>query len=94
MTYKQGTRAYGFFEKLSVSSSSAASSALSGIDEVLLCATEAMWITTGASPTATTANSIPLIAGEKFHMRVNPGTKIAAIRDSTDGALVIMKCIG
>jgi hypothetical protein len=91
MSFREGTRRYSFFEKVAVSSTSAQSAALTECDEVLLCATKAMWVTLGSDPTATTSNSIPLIAGEKFHLRVTPGYKIAAIRDSEDGSLVICR---
>ena len=91
MSFRQGTRAYTFLESLAVSSSSAQSAALTGCDEVLLCATEDMWIVAGSDPTATTSTGIPLVAGEKFHMRVTPGSKIAAIRNASDGSLVICR---
>lgn len=91
MAFREGTRSYAFFQKLSVTGTSAQSSALTECEEVLLCATKAMWVTVGSDPTATTSNSIPLIAGEKFHLRVRPGYKIAAIRDSENGDLVICR---
>ncbi len=90
MSFREGTRAYGVPQRVSVSSVSAQSSVLTEIDEVLLHATTACYVVTGSNPTATTSTGIPLVAGEKFHMRVTPGTRIAVIRDSADGFLFIV----
>jgi hypothetical protein len=90
MSFREGTRAYGVPQRVSVSSSSAQSSALTEVDEVLLHATTACYVLAGSNPTVTTSTGLPLIAGEKFHMRVSPGSKIAVIRDSADGFLFIV----
>ena len=89
MSFREGTRYYGAPERVSVSSSSAQSSAINS-GEVLLHATTACYVVMGSDPTATTTTGIPLIAGEKFHLRVNPGHKVAVIRDTADGYLFVV----
>ena len=87
-TYREGSRAYGTVQRVSVSSSSGQSTAIEA-DEVMMHATTACYVVAGSNPTATTSTGIPLVAGEKFHMRIVPNSKIAVIRDSTDGYLFI-----
>jgi len=93
MSFREGTRAYGPPQRVAVSSSSTQSSAISGYAEVLLHATTACYVLTGTSPTVTAATGMPLIAGEKFHIRIADGSKIAVIRDSADGFLYIMPAV-
>lgn len=84
-----GTRAYAAaLTRVSVASSSAQSAAITGT-EVLVHASTRCFIKSGANPTATT-NDIPLEAGEKFHLRITTGDKIAVIRDSADGFLNVI----
>ena len=82
-----GTRAYAAgITRLSVTSTSAASAAITAT-EVLLHASAKMYVRAGA---AATTNDIPLEAGEKFHMRITSGQTINAIRDTADGTLNIV----
>ncbi len=63
-----------------------------GAHEIVVFATEDAWITLGTNPTAAadTAGNIFLAAGEKFHLQINPAHKLAAIQDSTAGAVHII----
>lgn len=83
-----GTRAYATGERVSVGAASAQSSAIAAT-EVLLHATVRCFVLAGAAPTAANTTSIPLEPGEKFHMRITSGHKIAVIRDTADGFLNI-----
>jgi hypothetical protein len=84
-----GTRAYGTpLARRSVGAASAQSGAVNAT-EVMLHASTRCFVATGVNPTAT-ADSIPLEAGEKFHMRITSGHLIAVIRESADGFLNIV----
>lgn len=83
-----GTRAYGTVERVASGAASAQSAAITA-EEVLLHASARCYVLAGANPTAAAATSIPLEAGEKFHMRITSGHKIAVIRDTADGFLHI-----
>lgn len=83
-----GTRAYGPVERVGVATASAQSAAIAAT-EILLHASTKCYVLAGASPTATAATGIPLEAGEKFHMRITSGHKVAVIRDAADGFLHI-----
>lgn len=85
-----GTRAYGTTERVLVNASGAATAAGIAATEVMLHATVRCFVKAGGgSPAATSTDSIPLEAGEKFHMRITSGHKIAVIRESTDGYLYV-----
>lgn len=84
-----GTRAYASGERVSVTSGSLASNPIAA-SEVMLHATVRCFVIAGANPTAANTTSIPLEPGEKFHMRITPGDKIAVIRDTADGFLSII----
>jgi len=86
-----GTRAYGAaVSRVSVGGTSAQSGAITApAGEVLVHASTRCFIAAGANPTATTSD-IPLEAGEKFHLRITTGHKIAVLRDSADGYLNIV----
>ena len=84
-----GTRLYGTTVRLAVGAASAASAVL-GVDEVCLHASVKCYVKNGADPTAVAnGDSIPLEAGEKFHMQLAFADKIAVIRDTADGFLHI-----
>lgn len=86
-----GTRAYGTAAtRVAYSGTSAQSAAITGT-EVLVhnCGTARCYIKAGANPTAT-ANDIPLETGEKFHLRITTGDKIAVIQDSASGNLNVV----
>lgn len=84
-----GTRLYGTpLNRVGVSSSNAQSAAISAT-EVMLHASVRCFVISGSSPAAT-VNSIPLEAGEKFHLRITSGHKIGVLRDTTDGFLNIV----
>jgi len=86
-----GTRAYGApATRLAYSGSSAQSAAIAAT-EVLLhnCGTGRCFVASATNPTATT-DSIPLEPGEKFHLRITSGHKIAALQESTGGNLNIV----
>lgn len=91
---EQTTRGYGLTsaQKVSVTSTSAQTTNVVGTSEVVLVATQDMWVTTGTNPTAVAdaAGNLYLTAGEKFHMQIAPSHKVAAIRASTDGSLHVI----
>lgn len=84
-----GTRAYKTaLARVAVASASAQSAAVVGA-EVLVHASTRCFIAIGADPVATT-NDIPLEAGEKLHLRLTSGHKIAVLRDTADGFLNVI----
>lgn len=86
-----GTRAYGAVQRVAVGATTAYSTALTA-SEVLLHATGKQYVLAVAgtgTPVVTNATGIPLEDGEKFHMRITSGQRIAVVRDSADGALNI-----
>lgn len=86
-----GTRAYGAAAtKVAYSGTSAQSAAITAT-EVLLHnrGSGACYVKAALNPTATT-DDIPLEPGEKFHLRITSGHKIAVIQDSTGGNLNII----
>ena len=86
-----GTRAYGSALTRLAYTGTSAQSAVITATEVLLhnCGTARCYIAVASSPTAT-VNDIPLETGEKFHLRITSGHKVAAIQDSTGGNLNIV----
>jgi hypothetical protein len=87
-----GTRAYGTsVARLAYAGASAASTVITGT-EVLLhnCGTARCYVKSGSGTPVATANDIPIEAGEKFHLRITTGDKIAAIQDSFGGNLNIV----
>lgn len=86
-----GTRVYGTaLTRLAYTGTSAQSAAITGT-EVLLHnrGAGACYVKAGSNPTAT-VNDIPLEPGEKFHLRITSGHKVAAIQDSAGGNLNII----
>lgn len=84
-----GTRAYGTaLSRVAVASASAQSAAITAT-EVLVHASTRCFIKVAANPTATT-DDIPLEAGEKFHLRITSGHKIAVLQDTAAGFLNII----
>lgn len=90
-----GTRRYGAGERLAIGAASAPQTAAfaNNIDEVLLHASSRCFVLVGATPVATAVVGIPLEAGEKFHLQIRNGEKIAVIRDTADGWLNIVPVI-
>jgi len=88
----QTTRALDYTngQKVTVTSTSAQSSAITAT-EVRLYATKAMFVYSAAEPTATAAGNagFPMAAGQTEYIQITSGHKIAAIRDTEDGALFI-----
>lgn len=86
-----GTRAYGAAETRVAYTGTSAQSAVIAATEVLLhnCGTARCYVKAASNPTAT-VNDIPIEAGEKFHLRITSGHKIAAIQDSAGGNLNIV----
>lgn len=86
-----GTRAYGTVQRIDVASATALSTPIAAT-EVLLHASVKQYVLavsgTG-TPTVSASTGIPLEAGEKFHMRITSGQRIATIREDTDGFLHI-----
>jgi hypothetical protein len=58
-------------------------------NEVLLHASIKCYVKNGANPVVDNTG-IPLEAGEKFHMQITPGDKIAVIQDAAGGFLNIV----
>lgn len=86
-----GTRAYGTAATRVAYSGTSAQSATIAATEVLLhnCGEGRCYVKAGSSPTAT-VNDIPLEAGEKFHLRVTSGHRVAVLQDSAAGSLNIV----
>lgn len=93
-SYEQSTRMYDFTpancQAITFNASAALSAAIN-VREILICATEACWISIGSAPVAAVgaAGSIPLLKGEKMHLQIQPGYKISVIQDTTTGKLII-----
>ena len=87
------TRAYNYAvgQRLTVTAASSRTSAITAT-EVMLHASHRMWVRVGNSSVNASngAGSFPLEAGEKFHLRITSGERVAAIRDAEDGLLTIM----
>jgi hypothetical protein len=81
--------AYSATQRLAVTAVSAASAAV-GADTTMvrLTASTFMYVVTGAAPTATNAG-LAVQPGESVVIPIAPGGKVAAIRESADGALSI-----
>ncbi len=87
-----GTRSYNYAagQRVAVATASAQSTAITA-NEVLLHASVKCYVCSGPNETAiATGTSIPLEAGEKFHLRIRSGEEIAVIRDASDGFLHII----
>lgn len=94
------TRLYRFADglRVAVGSGSAMTAAIDA-SEVMLHATTDMFVRVGtadgADVTASNgAGSFPLLAGEKFHLQVPQGAKIAAIPSSAAGHLFVVPVEG
>jgi hypothetical protein len=88
----QTTRAYDWpdGQRIAVGAASAQSAAIDA-SEVMLRPSGRCFVKVGANPTAANAaGSIPLEAGESFHLQLSPGDKVAAIRDTADSFLYIL----
>jgi hypothetical protein len=93
-TQRIGTRAYGATQRIAVATASTSTGAVVTLPkgEVMLQADTDCFIqigTGGSAATATTTTSIPLVAGEKFHLQAPTGQFIAVIRKTADGFLYI-----
>ena len=95
-SFSQSTRLYDFAkgQRLTVTGANVVSDPIMA-KELLLIATKAMYITVAATdPVANNAaGSIPLLAGEKFHMQFTPGQRLAAVKDTEDGSLFVVPCL-
>lgn len=95
LTGKVGTRKYGAVSRVDVGSSSALSTAITAT-EVMLVASAKMYVLAVAgtgTPTVSATTGIPLEAGEKFHLQIESGQRIAHIRDTADGKLHIVPVV-
>ncbi len=90
---KTSTRAYDWAngQKVAIGAAEADSAAIDAI-EVMLRPDVRCFVTVGAGNpvAANAAGSIPIEAGESFHLQVNPGDKVSVIRASGDGSLYIL----
>lgn len=86
-----GTRAYDYAngQRVTVSGTSAATASSITATEVLLHASTKCYVRSASTPTAVNTD-IPLEAGEKFHMRITSGHKVAAIQDAAGGVLSVI----
>ena len=93
-TQRIGTRAYGATQRIAVATASTSTGAVVTLPkgEVMVQADTDCFIqigTGGSAATATATTSIPLVAGEKFHLQAPTGQFIAVIRKTADGFLYI-----
>lgn len=79
---------YSSVSRLGINGSTAQSDAIAA-SVVLLHASVKCYVIAGANPTASATTAIPLEAGEKFHLAIESGQKIAAITDGGSGYLHI-----
>lgn len=75
---------------------SAQTAAAIGFSEIAIFATQNAWVTFSTNPTAAadTAGNLYLSAGVLYHLQVDSTHKMAAIRDSADGAVHIIPTMG
>lgn len=95
LTGKVGTRKYGAVTRVDVGAASALSSAITAT-EVMLVASAKMYVLAVAgtgTPTVSATTGIPMEAGEKFHLQIESGQRIAHIRDTADGKLHIVSVV-
>lgn len=95
LTGKVGTRKYGTVTRVDVGAASALSSAITAT-EVMLVASAKMYVLPVAgtgTPTVSATTGIPLEAGEKFHMQIDSGQRIAHIQDTAAGKLHIVPVV-
>lgn len=85
VSFRDSTRAYGTVERVTVSGTSTQTATAITSTEVLIHASTKLYFLVGSNPTVTATNGIPLEAGEKFHVQVTNGQKIAFIQDSAGG---------
>jgi hypothetical protein len=94
-TFDQTSRLYNLTvahnQVLTVTDTSTASDPVN-FKEVMLCATQNMFITVAreAATAGPGPGNIPLMAGEKFHLQLSPGSIISAIRQTNNGSLYII----
>jgi len=88
---KIGTRAYGTVTRAAVGAASALSAVIDATEVLLHPSTKCFVLAVAGTGTPMVAadTGIPLEAGEKFHMRITSGQRIAVIRDTADGFLHI-----
>lgn len=87
-----GTRAYGApAARVAVGSATAYSAAITATEVLLHASTRCFVGAVAGSGTPTVDNTyIPLEIGEKFHMRLTSGQRVAVIRDTADGFLNVI----
>lgn len=87
-----GTRAYGApAARVAVASATAYSAPLAATEVLLHASTRCFVGAVAGSGTPTVNNTnIPLEIGEKFHMRLTSGQRVAVIRDTADGFLNVI----
>lgn len=78
---------YGESQKVNYTGTSAVSAAIDS-EMVSVYATSDCYINAGANPTATTSNMF-LAAGERLHIVIEEGDKVAAIQATAGGTLHI-----
>ncbi|HEV7293102.1 MAG TPA: hypothetical protein VGN79_12355 [Devosia sp.] len=86
-----GTRAYGAATRIAAAAVTTVSAPIAA-GEVMLHASVKQYVLVvdGEADVITADAAIPLEAGEKFHLRITSGQRIATIRDSEDGFLHIV----
>ncbi|MBV8973172.1 MAG: hypothetical protein JO290_12875 [Sphingomonadaceae bacterium] len=88
----QTTRAYDWTngQRVAFTGTDATSSPIAANEVLLHAKTNACWVRVDAVASATAAASLPLEAGEKFHMQITPGDVIHVVQDSAAGTLIIV----
>lgn len=95
LTGKVGTRRYDTGTRVNVGPDSALSTAIAAT-EVMLVASAKMYVLPVAgtgTPEVTVETGIPMEAGEKFHLQITSGQRIAHLRDTADGTLHIFPVV-
>ncbi len=87
-----GSRAYGAGQQVASGAASAQTTAIAAA-EVLIHASAACYVATGANPVAAATTGIPLNAGEKLLVRITSGDKVAAIQNAAAGVVNVVPVV-
>jgi hypothetical protein len=95
LTGKVGTRKYGAGSRVAVGVASALSGVIAATEVMVVASTKqyVLAVVGTGTPTVDATSGIPMEAGEKFHLQIESGQRIATIRDSADGFLHIFPVV-
>lgn len=95
---RKTTRRYAFadLQRLAIGAAIARTDPIDEASEVCLHASSKCFVIVGeaADLSVAAATGLPLEAGEKFHVQIKPGDRVAVIRDMADGFLHVLPVDG